>query len=128
MDNQEKEQFLAKLDKATFDKLTANLPTNYEAMMNAISKLPDSVAINDVIKILERAADPAKGLGEAGKLFMEPGAGVQRHTHTADRETYTFEDGHQETCNIGESHEITPREQQTIVKFDKQIDDGGRTM
>ena len=122
--NQWKEHFLAGLDKATFDKLTANLPTNYDAMMDAISKLPASVAIGEPTKILERPADPTKGLGEAGLLFFDKGEGVKQHTHTADRETYTFADGRQATCNVGESHEITPSEEQQIVAFDKRMDDG----
>lgn len=120
MDNKEKEHWLAQQDPAFFN----HLPSSYDKMMDAISELPESVAIGKPKKILQRAAEPAKGLGEAGILVFEKGEGVKKHTHTIDSETYTFADGIQEKCNPGESHEITPRTEKSIVAFDKQIDNG----
>ena len=125
MDNKEKEKWIAQQDPQFFN----NLPSNYHKMMDAISELPDSVAIGKPKKILKRAADPAKGLGEAGILVFEPGEGVKAHTHTTDSETYTFEDGTQQRCGIGETHEITPMLKKSIVQFDKHFEnDCGREL
>ena len=117
MNNEEKEKWLAQQEASFFN----NLPSNYDQMMAAISEVPAQMAIGNPKKILQRAADPEQGLGEAGLLVFEEGEGVKPHTHVEDTETYTFADGSQEKCEIGQTHEITPRLTKCIIKFDKQM-------
>jgi hypothetical protein len=117
MNNTEKEKWLASADKKIFE----HLPSNYDAIMNAVGEVAKEVSIGNPVKITTRVANPYTGIGEAGILVLGDKDGIKEHKHTIDREIYSFEDGTAQACGAGCVHEIKPGKKQ-IVKFDKRFE------
>ncbi|MCL2228526.1 MAG: hypothetical protein FWC00_01710 [Firmicutes bacterium] len=88
--------------------------------MKLLSPISKDLVIGKPLKVTIPQDDLLPGATLAGKLILNEGDGIKRHTHTDDSETYFFEDGRVETCNPGESHEIKPGLRQ-IVGFCKFI-------
>lgn len=100
------------------------IPTEGNIQDDGYEILPDKIATGTVFKI-HIEGDLKEDGYEKGLLYLTEGSSIKPHTHTNDVEQYTLQEGtlsingistDTNRCYIGQSHQIDPVTQNTIIK------------